>query len=343
MTSSIDDPEQNEDTPDDISSVEPGQPIAWLALVGFVLAAAVLLIPIPLQGRVAEAVGDLAHAPLFGGFTVSILLLWHRVRPLHHFGRDWLGRIALVALCVFIAGILVELTQSLTGRKAAFHDVVANGIGILAAASLCIGLLNHLHRPEHRPLTIAMIVLTVVLGVASTVAPLRILRDVWEVHRAYPVINSFESPNDVKRWYLDDCSVQRVQSNVTEGEYAMRWLIQDAEHPAITLIETASDWSDAASLELDVTLDPSYPEDVSVFVKVIDYEHTDYHHDVCRKEFRIEPGRTQHLTVSRQEMIEGPDSRKLDLTRIKFVSLVCYRPGKDTWIDVDAIRVELRR
>lgn len=340
MTSSIDEPRPDDDVPGDSSSAEAGKSIAWSALFGFVLAAGALLIPVPLRGRIADAVSDLAHAPLFGGVTVSILLLWYRVRPLNGFGRDWLGRIALVALCVFIVGILVEMLQTLTGRTAALHDVVANGIGILAAASLCIGLLNHLHRPRHRALTVAMIALTVVLACVAMITPIRIIRDVWTVQSSFPVINSFESPMDIARWHFDDCSARRVQSNVTDGQYAMRWLIQDAEHPAITLIETVADWSNASSLELDVTLDPNYSGVATIFVKVIDHAHVDYHHDVCRKKFLIEPGQTQHLSVSREEMVNGPETRKLDMTRIKFVSLTCYRPGQRTWIDVDAIRVE---
>jgi len=343
LTSSLNDPRPNPENPDRSPSTKSSQSIAWLALVGFVLAAAALLTPIPLRGRVTEAVSDLAHAPLFGGFTVSILLLWHRIRPLQTFGRDWLGRIALVGLCVFIAGILVEFVQTLTGRKAAVHDVVANGIGILAAASLGIGLLNHLHRPRHRALTVGMISLTVVLACVAMIAPLAIIRDVWMIQRSFPSINSFESPMDLRRWHLDDCSAQRVRSNVTDGQYAMRWFIQDAEHPAITLVETVSDWSDVASLELDVTLAPDYSGLATVIVKVIDFDHMDYHHDVCRKEFQIEPGRTRHLSVNRQEMIEGPDARKLDLSRVKLISLMCDRPREDTWIDVDDIRVEMKR
>lgn len=311
------------------------------------LAAIGLLVPLPLEGRLGSAIGDLAHAPLFGGMSIAILLIWQRMRPLEANSprwprRQWFFRIAQVGLFVFTGGILVEFAQMLTGRKAALHDVIANGLGILAASMICIALLNRKYDPSRRWLTVGSLAIAVVLIGIAIRRPIAIIRDVIAVQTAYPTINAFESPWDLTRWHFDDSSVELVETNVTEGRRAMRWFIHDAKHPAITLLETVTDWSDAASLELDVTLAPDYPTKATLFVKVIDYGHADYHKDVCRKEFQLTPGQTQHLSISRDEIIHGPDQRELNLSQIKFVSLMCYQPGQNTWIDVDSLRVQRR-
>ncbi|WP_283433350.1 hypothetical protein [Neorhodopirellula lusitana] len=316
-----------------------GRPIAWMALVGFSLAAFMLLVPLPLKSRIGSAIGDLAHAPMFGGIFIAILLLWHRVSPLDQFGRAWLGRIALVTLCVFILGILVELAQTLTGRKAASHDVVANGLGILAAGMLCIAVLNYRYQPRRIWLSgLAALLAIGLVGIALT-RPVRIIWDVLSVHRAYPSISSFERDWEMTRWHFDDCGGQIVSTHATDGSHAMRWSVRATEHPAATLVETVTDWSDAQSFEVDVTLAPTYPGIGGLYVKVIDHDHADYHEDVCRKQFLLTPGKTQHLVISREEIINGPDTRKLDLSNVKLVSLMLYRPEVPTWIDVDNLRV----
>ena len=320
-----------------------GRSLFWPALIGFGFVVLGLLIPIPFHGREAAAIGDLAHAPLFGSVTLAVLFLWHRVSPLHSFGRQWLGRIALVALCVFIAGILAEFGQMLTGRSPARHDVVANGMGVIAAVLICIALLNRKYQ-RHGPALTRLTFLSAIIVVATAWSiPMRILYDVVSVQTSFPLISSFESSLEPTRWYLDDSSISFVDEHVTDGERAMRWMVEDAEHPAVTLLELPQDWSNAQTFELDVTLSPEFQGEATLFIKVMDQDHADYHEDVCRKEFRLLPGQSRHLTIDRNEMIHGPDTRELDLSRIKFVSLMCYRPGQSTWIDVDFMRVQLPR
>lgn len=318
-----------------------GKPIAWLAFAGFAFAALLLLVPLPLKSRFGSAAGDLAHAPMFGGITVAILLLWHRFRPLDSFGRRWLTRILAVVIGVFFLGILVELAQKWTGRTAAWHDVVANGLGIVASGLGCFAIVHHRYLPHRRVVT-AIGVIAAVFALATAVArPISIVWDVVSVQAQYPMITSFESGWEPTKWYFDDSSATFVHEHTTDGELAMRWRIENAQTPAATLMELPSDWSDAQSLQLDVVLDPDFAGRATLFVKVMDHDHADYHEDVFRKEFQLTPGRSQRLTITRQEMIDGPDTRKLDLSQIKYVGLMCLRPEQSTWIDVDQIRVNV--
>lgn len=326
----------------DESGTQNGRSIFWLAAIGFGLAALLLLIPLPFEGREASAIGDLAHTPLFGIITIAVLFLWHRVQPLHSFGRQWLGRIVLVSLCVFILGILVELAQILTGRSAARHDVIANGMGVFASTLICVALLNRKYRRYGRVLTWTTFVSAVVVVAAAWSVPMQLLYDVVSVQTGFPMISSFESSWEPTRWYVDDSSISFVDEHVTEGERAMRWTIDDKEHPAVTLLELPGDWSNVQSFELDVTLSSEFEGDATLFVKVMDQHHADYHEDVCRKEFILAPGQSRHLKIDREEILNGPDTRQLDLSGVKYVSLMCYRPRQSTWIDVDFMQVRLR-
>ena len=123
--------------------------VAWLGLAGVLIALAGLLTPIPHQNRTTGAIGDLAHAPLFGCLLAGTLLVLDRLQPqpgvtiVHRL----LGRIVPAALFWIAAGVGIEWLQSQLGRTASWHDAIANTLGIAAASVAAVGLS---HRPVPR-------------------------------------------------------------------------------------------------------------------------------------------------------------------------------------------------
>lgn len=300
-----------------------------------------MLIPLPIQGRAGSAISDIAHAPLFGCITLAVLFLWHRMQPLDSFGLAWMGRMFVVGTLVFLLGILIEFAQMMTGRDAAVHDVVANGLGILASLLLCFAWLDVRYQKNRRFLSVIALGFAVLMIGIALAAPVRIGLDVLAGQRSFPLIASFEREMELTRWYFDDCRGELTIENVTHGQRAMRIFLDRAPHPAATLIETVTDWSAVQSLELDVILASSYPVPIEVILKVIDQEHLNYDTDVARKTFQLKPGEPTHLVLHREEMIHGPDTRTLDLSRIKFVSILVVAPKMATFIDIDYLVVRL--
>jgi hypothetical protein len=118
---------------------------------------------------------------------------------------------------------------------------------------------------------------------------------------------------------------------------------QATPYPAATLVEMESDWSQLKTLEVDVTLDASYPDaDVQLMIKVIDRLHQTDHTDTYRGQWTITRGQTQHIRISREEILQGPDDRQLDLTKIKYLDLMLLDPVAETKVRFDNLRLTLQ-
>ena len=105
-----------------------------LAAVVSVIGLTVLLLG-PFQGleRMFHLTDREAHAIAFFGVTLGLFAIAPRWRRTD---------LALVALAF---GVSIELAQGLTGRSASAMDLLADGVGILAA--LCPGLIERLRHP----------------------------------------------------------------------------------------------------------------------------------------------------------------------------------------------------
>ena len=110
--------------------------------------------------------------------------------------------------------------------------------------------------------------------------------------------------------------------------------------PAATLVELEKDWSEMTSLEVDVTLDESYPQEgLQLMVQVIDGAHSTADADTYRGEWTLAPGKPKHIVISRDAIVTGPDDREIDLSSIRFVDLMVLNPEVITKLRVDNLRV----
>lgn len=311
----------------------------------FLLAVIGLVMPVPFQGRVAVATGDLAHAPLFGGIALILLWLLERFRPVAALPfREWVGRSVLVFLILFAFGAGMELVQNVMGRHAAFHDAVANGLGILAAI-LCFWAWQLSRRKtKSRWIPRSMFLAAGFLLAIAWWTPAAILWDVAKVRRDFPMLASFESEIELQRFFFRDCRPRLTRRDATDQRYAMEITFAPTSYPAATLFEMQPDWSGAEKLELDVVLDESYSgESVEFMVKVVDSHHSDDHADTFRQSFRLKRGIPTHIEIDREDLVSGPDTRPLDLSSIRYVDLLVLMPGENTKIRVDSLRLTLQK
>ncbi|MCG8651255.1 MAG: hypothetical protein MI861_15560 [Pirellulales bacterium] len=315
--------------------------LLWPLLV-LTLALTGLLIPIPYTGRAAVALGDLAHAPLFGGLALGILYLLEQVRPLPKTLFASLRRGVMVFLAMFTFGVGTEFLQRVLGRDAALRDAVANGLGIVAAVLWYWSLQV---RRDFRDQRLIPRMLWLTCGILLSLAwwsPLRTLSDVAAMRLNFPLLASFESKTELRRFYFRQCDAVLTKRDATLGTYSMEVTYQAAPFPAATLGELVSDWSAMQTLELDVTLDETYSGDALQFmVKVLDQHHRRGDHtDTYRGQWELHPGETRHLCITRDQLLEGPDDRSLDLTKIQFVDLIVIDPGETAKLRIDALRLE---
>jgi hypothetical protein len=311
-----------------------------LAVIVIALAVVGLLCPLPLQGRLSTALGDLMHAPLFAALTLSVLGWLEVARP-QRLGPVWLRRCAGVCLGWLVFGIAMELFQQRLGRSAALHDVMANGLGIAGAALCHVGWRWKRERPAESWLPRSMWLTAGAMLALAWWQPLSMLRDVVAVQADFPLLASFESPMELGRFYYRDCAGSLSRQDATHRSQSLQIAYQPTAHPGATLIEMCPDWSAMRTLEMDVTLDRSAPAGgATLLVKVIDFEQLD-EHDIYVGTWQLQPGVTQHLCIPRADLVVGPRTRSLNLSRIRWLDLVVVEPAQTTLVRVDAMKLTL--
>jgi hypothetical protein len=317
--------------------------LAAIAIATMTVAVVGLLAPIPMVGRAAYAIGDLAHAPLFAGLTLGILYLLDRLRPVGKLGISAAIRLALVFAGFFAFGIAIELLQARTGRNAALHDVMGNGSGILAATLWYWSRNLQKYQPDQHLLRRLLLASAGVVIAVAWWSPLASLRDTAAVYWQFPRLGSFESSAELERWYFDRCDGKLTRKDATDGSFALEISYQNVSQPAATLYRMQTDWSQMSTLELDAVLDAAYSGDnVQLMVKVVDQLHADGHSDTFRKQWTLWPGRRQQISIDRQEIVRGPDTRQMDLSQMEYLHLVLLDPIEMTKVRVDRVRLTLR-
>ena len=306
------------------------------------LATVGLLMPIPRMGRATPALGDMVHAPMFAGLTLAMLCFWQLASPTKTF-LTGVVRSLIVAIAILSFGAFTEYVQGVSGRTASLHDLVADGLGIIAALGLvAVWMMRRLGWLSR---------MTMVLGCTaaltpiafSWVGPLATLNDITAMYREFPLLSSFERKAELERWFFAKCSSIRVKEDVTEGDWALEINYDAGEHPTATLYEIQEDWSKADRLVLDATLvGRQLPDDESVTlaVQIIDAHHDDDFGDICRKEFTLDPAGTTRVSLPKDQWITST-GRPLDQSNIKFLDLQLVRPKVNQRVRVDGIRLEL--
>ncbi len=309
---------------------------------GLLVAMAALLVPVPFHGRASEAIGDLVHAPLFGGLTLGVLAIGNRLWPLQNATMPMAKRCLLVAALVFVFGVLIEVAQTTFGRMGNVSDAINNGLGIFSATLLYWGWQVKHSRLSSRNVPRVFYIASGMLIAIAWWNSVTLILDARSVYSDFPSLATFESKVQLKRFYSRECELSLSRMNVTQGKHSMEVSYQATSHPATTLIEMQHDWSNLKTLELDTTLDVNHAgESVQFMIKVIDEPRQNKHADTYRGQWTLEPGKTRHIRITREEILQGPDAREIDLTRIKFVDLMLINPSAPAKVRIDDLRLTL--
>jgi hypothetical protein len=295
-----------------------------------------LLTPLPISGRLTDEVTNLAHAPLFATITLGALLLLRR-----RFSGSVPTSVVLSVACIaFLFGVMIELAQSFSGRSPAMEDAISNGYGVIAGLIAFWALAA---TGVNRWLSIMLLLIAlVVLGYAIRTPGMRIF-DFFLARWSFPALASFESSREFDRFYFHGCEPSLTRKDATDGEFAIELsLSNEQRNPGMLLLDFGRDWSAVESLELDVVLDASYPEENLAFrISVIDGEPPRGKQNQFSRDIQLTPGQPQHVSISRQELLEGPETRQLNLSQIEVITLHALSPVEPTKIRIDAIKVKL--
>jgi hypothetical protein len=305
-----------------------------------------LLMPIPIAGRAAAAVGNLFHAPMFGSLVVIGLWAWNQFKSIpvgtFHYKRQIIGRAFVMVLMMSVCGVLMEAMQALTSRSSSIHDALANLSGATAGAAIYVGYefrsrSNGIRR--YLVWSIAGLIASLCLWWASKDA-VATLVDVRRVTTRFPILSSFETDSEFRRWYFRESWRSPGDIGVTHGKRSMRVRYDVTDFPGPTLVEMYPDWTSMKALCLDVTVDKNAADlVVRLVVKVTDGAHDGTHEDTFHQTFELRRGESRSIQIDRDSLVAGPDTRELDLRDIRYLDLMLDRPSTPTVVFFDHVCV----
>ena len=301
-----------------------------------------LLVPIPFHGRIATATGDLAHAPLFGGLALITLVFWQRLQPVHSLGMKLAIRLGAVVIVLATFGLGMEYVQRHMGRSAAWHDAIANALGILAATFFWFAFWMRRHRIGSRILHRAFWLSAGALFAIAWWSPVMMLIDVGRVHWDFPLLASFETPQELRRWYPHKgTSIRRVADTPTHNFHCVEVLYGREGFPGFTMFEMHRDWSSMKSLHVDVCLDAeSSVEEVEFMIQLIDITQSGRDGEKFHQSWKIKRGEWTALEISRADIDAVTGEAATDLTQMRFVDLGIVDAPPGTKVRIDHLRVQ---
>ena len=318
----------------------PWKRLLLLAVLGSGLAI-LLVYPFSLASRSWSELFNLAHMPCF--FAEFLLIAgvldpscvglpasWCRVLRLNA------SRLILLVVALTIIGITCEVLQEFVGRSPSVSDVLANGCGLAAALFWCLG------RPiASRVRRVGLTLIAAGLLITPSWSPIAELYDCSLQQRAFPILSSFERTRELHTWAAHEATIARATEWSTHGQMSMK--VQGragSVHPGATFQWPMTDWTGYTTLELDL-LNPS-DEPMTLRISISDEAHAASGFaptDRFRTSIELPPGKPTPVRIQLANVLDAPETRDMDLSRIHSVNLFTVRPETDFAFLVDHVRL----
>jgi hypothetical protein len=297
-----------------------------LAIGALLLVHAIL--PGPDRTFITSELTDAAHVPLFAALAILAFSVLSSLR--------WPLRAGVAFTVVTLIAVLTEVSQIGTARDADPEDVMRGVVGGAAALVLLLVWRGHLRRG--RGVLLAGALLAVGLYQVAFTAHAYRGRD-----RAFPRLCDFETQWERRFVYGQDASLalrprpeswSGPSSDDTAGHVTFS---TGAEYPALVFEEPFPDWTGYETLQFEVYSEHDTP--VTLVTRVHDTHHDHVYGDRLNRNITIVPG-ANHITISLREIEDAPQSRPMDLARIRNLSVFADNPRAPFSLWFDAFRLE---
>jgi len=302
-----------------------------LGLVGLLVWG--LMTPLPFHGRLASALGDMTHAPVFALLALGCYLAVRRLGI-----ARWSAGL-LVWLLVAAFGLATEVAQSFVGRGDSWMDLLNDALG--GAAGVLIGMALEASSRARRTWGI-------VAGLAIiSAAEIDAVTAVWDCivqRRDMPLLASFEGWRELDRWWSGEAEMKRVESHATDGRHALKVDLFPGVYPGVVLVEPPRDWSGYKTLAFDVEVEPDPSGDtraapLELIVKIEDLAHNGEYHDRFHRLLKLHPGRHE-IRIPLAQIAAAPRGRAMDMQQIKMLQLFSIGLPRQRTFYLDHIRLE---
>lgn len=300
----------------------------------------VLLFPFPMDGRIWKACFDLAHAPSFflAVFGLAVLLdpsliirntTISRVVPMTPL------RLTMLSGTVAILGAACEVGQTFVGRSATIADALANSAGAISACLMLWGFGSRGLGKRVLYVGAASALLLLPAG-----EPLVEIREALISRNEFPLISSFERPQELQGWHSISATLSRSAEWASTGTHSLKIESSRSSNAMNADMEwPPSDWSGFEAFEM--TVRNPQPFHVSLTLHVGDLLHTETGFeptDRFRRQFSIPSESELVIRVPISEIQSAPEKRPMDLSQVAFLN-VSIRKKNDLIVFLDGLKL----
>lgn len=209
-----------------------------------------------------------------------------------------------VLLICFLAGVVIEVLQTLVHREASLKDIYGNLFGILAGLFLYAGTRSTIK--QHGKIAGLLVITAASFFVAGMAPLIGISIYCLERANAFPVI------------YDVDSTWSPIFTRYTKGKY-----------PGISVIEPEADWSEYK--RLNIIVHSTNKKDTKLVVRVNDKRHNKEYYDRFNLALFVQTGLNK-IQIPVADIRKGPADRELDLTNI--AAVILYSRKLEEWAEI---------
>ncbi len=298
-----------------------------------------LLVPLVLAGSFPlffmdlglDPVGPMAQLNIFGHFAFFALLSWYLSSLPYMAGIHICRQILWVLLAVLFLGGAIELIQGYLGRTPAWKDLGVNLLGGL------FGLLFFASGRARIPgfLLKSGQVMVLALCFFMFYGPVVTLWDMHMAARQFPVLSSFETRFESKRWIGGE--IDHELSRI--GSASLRVELRPQRYSGTTFWRSFGNWEGYEVFSLSIH-NPE-PDPLDMTISISDREHSVKRggfHDRFNRELTLEKG-WNDIRIQVSEIENAPAQRSMDLSRLSYVVIFAMDLSEPRTIYLDDVRL----
>lgn len=229
--------------------------------------------------------------------------------------------------------ILTEALQRLIPKRSIqlgdiIHDLVGSTIFLLIAYQY--------KRNLNRKTKLGMTIVACSLVFCACLPVLATALDELRSKRDFPLLASFETRCEMKRWKIDDEHI-RSPSHATQGTRSLKVELHLGLYPGVSFNHPPRDWRGYDMLRFDAFLEGDVP--LALTVRINDLAHNEEYEDRYNRTFTLQPG-PNHVMVGLSEVEHAPKGRPMDMEHIAVLCIFSYKLQEQRTVYFDNFRLE---
>ncbi|MFQ5543063.1 MAG: VanZ family protein [Nitrospiria bacterium] len=285
------------------------------------------------SSRSYQEAWNLGHVLFF--FVGSNILL-RKWKTLSQF--SWKKQVLWIVGLTLFFGISIEWTQMKFNRTAGVDDVKKDLIGSLIALSFSPAGINV--RPRGLLQTFKLVVL---LWLSFEVLPFaKALTDEAYAWKQFPVLSNFETPLEMDRWWGN--SRRTIDHEIVfEGTSSMKVHLNTAKYSGVQLGYFSGNWNQASFLHFSIYNPSQHPLKIECNLRDdVHAQNGSPYEDRFNTSLTLFQG-WNHFNIPIEKIANAPKNRRMNLQKMKRLSLFAVKLPEGKTIYIDDVRLVLSR